>query len=92
MPQQQPLINLIEDLTGDLNEWFVWGRPLRWLVSHFEPVPAPPTFPSRLPVFALDRLWISPRHRLVRVKVHATPLARRQSGVWLRNQVSWRLA
>jgi endonuclease/exonuclease/phosphatase family metal-dependent hydrolase len=63
-------------LTGDLNEWFVWGRPLRWLVSHFEQVPAPPTFPSRLPVFALDRLWISPRHRLVKVKVHATPLAR----------------
>ncbi|SMP70111.1 endonuclease/exonuclease/phosphatase family protein [Noviherbaspirillum suwonense] len=63
-------------LTGDLNEWFVWGRPLRWLVSHFEPVPAPRTFPSRFPVFALDRLWISPRHRLVRVEVHATPLAR----------------
>jgi endonuclease/exonuclease/phosphatase family metal-dependent hydrolase len=63
-------------LTGDLNEWFVWGRPLRWLVSHFEPAPAPPTFPSRFPVFALDRLWISPRHRLVQVKVHATPLAR----------------
>lgn len=63
-------------LTGDLNEWFVWGRPLRWLTSHFEPVPAPPTFPSRLPMFALDRLWISPRHRLVQVRVHATPLAR----------------
>jgi endonuclease/exonuclease/phosphatase family metal-dependent hydrolase len=63
-------------LTGDLNEWFVWGRPLRWLTSHFEPVPAPRTFPSRLPMFALDRLWISPRHRLVQVRVHATPLAR----------------
>lgn len=63
-------------LTGDLNEWFVWGRPLRWLTSHFEPVPAPPTFPSRLPLFALDRLWISPRHRLVQVRVHATQLAR----------------
>ena len=63
-------------LTGDLNEWFVWGRPLRWLVSHFEPAPAPRTFPSRFPVFALDRLWISPRHRLVQVRVHATPLAR----------------
>lgn len=63
-------------LTGDLNEWFVWGRPLRWLRSHFEAVPAPRTFPSRLPVFALDRLWISPRHRLVRVHAHATPLAR----------------
>lgn len=63
-------------LTGDLNEWFVWGRPLRWLVSHFEPVPAPRTFPSRWPVFSLDRLWISPRHRLVQVNVHATTLAR----------------
>ncbi|MBK4734186.1 endonuclease/exonuclease/phosphatase family protein [Noviherbaspirillum pedocola] len=63
-------------LMGDLNEWFVWGRPLRWLRAHFDAVPAPRTFPSRLPVFALDRLWISPRHHLVQVRVHATPLAR----------------
>jgi endonuclease/exonuclease/phosphatase family metal-dependent hydrolase len=63
-------------LLGDVNEWFVWGRPLRWLVSHFQAVPAPPTFPSRWPVFALDRIWIRPRHRLVHVEVHATPLAR----------------
>jgi endonuclease/exonuclease/phosphatase family metal-dependent hydrolase len=63
-------------LLGDVNEWFVWGRPLRWLVSHFQPVPAPATFPSRWPLFALDRIWISPRHRLVRVKVHRSPLAR----------------
>jgi endonuclease/exonuclease/phosphatase family metal-dependent hydrolase len=63
-------------LLGDVNEWFVWGRSLRWLVSHFEAVPAPRTFPSRWPVFALDRIWISPRHRLVHVDVHATPLAR----------------
>lgn len=63
-------------LTGDINEWFVWGRPLRWLLSHFEAVPAPRTFPSRLPVFALDRLWISPRHRLVRVQAHHSALAR----------------
>lgn len=63
-------------LLGDINEWFAWGRPLRMLVSHFEPVPAPATFPSRWPVFALDRIWISPRHRLVHVEVHTTPLAR----------------
>jgi endonuclease/exonuclease/phosphatase family metal-dependent hydrolase len=63
-------------LMGDINEWFVWGRSLRWLVSHFQAVPAPPTFPSRWPVFALDRIWIRPRHRLVHVEVHATPLAR----------------
>lgn len=63
-------------LLGDINEWFVWGRSLRWLVSHFQAVPAPRTFPSRYPLFALDRIWIRPRHRLVHVEVHATPLAR----------------
>ncbi len=63
-------------LLGDINEWFVWGRSLRWLVSHFQAVPAPRTFPSRRPIFALDRIWIRPRHRLVHVEVHATRLAR----------------
>jgi endonuclease/exonuclease/phosphatase family metal-dependent hydrolase len=63
-------------LMGDINEWFVWGRSLRWLVSHFQAVPAPATFPSRLPILALDRIWIRPRHRLVHVEVHSTPLAR----------------
>ena len=68
---QMPVI-----LMGDVNEWFIWGKSLRWLVSHFQAVPAPATFPSRCPVFALDRIWIKPRHRLVHVEVHATPLAR----------------
>jgi endonuclease/exonuclease/phosphatase family metal-dependent hydrolase len=63
-------------LLGDINEWFVWGRSLRWLVSHFQPVPAPKTFPSWRPMFALDRIWIRPRHRLVHVEVHSTPLSR----------------
>ncbi|MES2538838.1 MAG: endonuclease/exonuclease/phosphatase family protein [Pseudomonadota bacterium] len=68
---QMPVI-----LLGDVNEWFVWGRPLRWLISHFQAVPAPATFPSRWPLFALDRIWIRPRERLVHVEAHATPLAR----------------
>lgn len=63
-------------LLGDINEWFVWGRPLRWLISHFQAAPAPATFPSRWPVFSLDRIWIRPHQRLLHVKVHATPLAR----------------
>jgi endonuclease/exonuclease/phosphatase family metal-dependent hydrolase len=63
-------------LLGDLNEWFAWGKTLRMLVSHFQAVPAPSTFPSRWPLFALDRIWIRPRHRLVQVQVHASPLAR----------------
>jgi endonuclease/exonuclease/phosphatase family metal-dependent hydrolase len=63
-------------LMGDINEWLASGRPLRMLAAHFESVPAPRTFPSRWPMFALDRIWISPRRRLVQVRVHATPLAR----------------
>lgn len=71
---QMPVI-----LLGDINEWFVWGQSLRRLVSHFQAVPAPRTFPARLPLFALDRIWIRPRHRLVHVRAHATPLARAAS-------------
>ena len=63
-------------LMGDVNEWFVWGRCLRRLVTHFEAVPTVRTFPSRWPLFALDRIWISPRHRMMRIEVHATPLAK----------------
>jgi endonuclease/exonuclease/phosphatase family metal-dependent hydrolase len=66
-------------LVGDINEWFVWGRSLRWLVSHFQAVPAPATFPSAWPVLALDRIWIRPRQRMLQVRVHATPLARQAS-------------
>ena len=63
-------------LMGDLNEWFLWGRPLRWLHVQFRRTPAPPTFPARLPVFALDRLWVRPRGLLEHLEVHTTPLAR----------------
>jgi endonuclease/exonuclease/phosphatase family metal-dependent hydrolase len=63
-------------LMGDLNEWFLWGRPLRWLHVQFKRTPAPPTFPSSRPLFALDRLWVRPRNLLQRLAVHASPLAR----------------
>jgi phospholipase D1/2 len=66
-------------LMGDLNEWFLWGRPLRWLRAHFEQTPAPATFPSAFPLFALDRIWVKPRHLLRGVAVHASPQTRRAS-------------
>ncbi|HVE48387.1 MAG TPA: endonuclease/exonuclease/phosphatase family protein [Casimicrobiaceae bacterium] len=66
-------------LTGDVNEWYLWGRPLRWLHRHFQQTPAPPTFPAWRPVFALDRLWTEPARLLSELKVHATPLARAAS-------------
>lgn len=63
-------------LMGDINEWFLWGRPLRWLHARFGRAPAPATFPSRLPVFALDRVWVRPRQRLRRVSAYDTRGAR----------------
>ncbi|WP_231957835.1 endonuclease/exonuclease/phosphatase family protein [Paraburkholderia tropica] len=63
-------------LLGDLNEWFVYGRTLRRLVTHFHRAPALRTFPTRYPVFSLDRIWVHPGERLMRVEVHRTPLAK----------------
>jgi endonuclease/exonuclease/phosphatase family metal-dependent hydrolase len=63
-------------LTGDVNEWSLWGRPLRWLHAHFAATPAPATFPSGWPLLALDRLWTAPAGMLETLHVWRTPLAR----------------
>ena len=63
-------------LMGDLNEWFLWGRPLRRLHRYFERTRAVPTFPAQLPVLALDRLWTHPGSILARLHAHGSPLAR----------------
>ncbi|MBD3671641.1 MAG: endonuclease/exonuclease/phosphatase family protein [Gammaproteobacteria bacterium] len=66
-------------LVGDLNEWFLWGRPLRWLRRYFTTTPAPPSFPSRWPFLSLDRIWVKPRHRLCEVNVWRDKVARTAS-------------
>src|SRR5204863_4667689 len=66
-------------LLGDINEWWLWGRPLRWLHRRFGACPAPRTFPTRLPLLALDRVWVHPRRMLVDVAPVDTPAARRAS-------------
>ncbi|SCZ55600.1 endonuclease/exonuclease/phosphatase family protein [Thiohalomonas denitrificans] len=63
-------------LLGDINEWFSWGRPLRWLHGHFGRPPSPATFPSGFPVLALDRIWFRPRECLDTITPHRSPLAR----------------
>lgn len=45
---------------GDFNEWFRWSRNLRWLENSFSKIPRVPTYPSRWPRFALDRIFASP--------------------------------
>lgn len=48
-------------LLGDLNTWVPREPALRFLQARFGPGPAPATFPSRYPVFALDRAWAPAR-------------------------------
>lgn len=72
--ERQPDANTA--LLGDLNEWYLWGRPLRWLKRHFRVARQPPTYPSRWPLLALDRIWIHPAPRLLDIEAIDTPLSR----------------
>jgi endonuclease/exonuclease/phosphatase family metal-dependent hydrolase len=66
-------------LLGDFNEWFLAGRPLRWLHARFGRGAAVRTFPSQFPLFALDRIWVHPRRSLTRFSADHSPEARRAS-------------
>jgi endonuclease/exonuclease/phosphatase family metal-dependent hydrolase len=66
-------------LLGDFNEWFLIGRPLRWLHARFGRGAAFPTYPSRLPLLALDRVWVHPAHLLRSARCYAAGEARAAS-------------
>lgn len=63
-------------LMGDFNEWLPYRSSLRQLRALFGHCPAPPSFPSRWPVIALDRIWISPFRVLITTRAHRSGLAR----------------
>lgn len=65
-------------LLGDLNEWRLGNRSaLNTLHSTFDPTPpAVPTFPSGLPVLALDRIMGNRNGMVSAVEAHDTPLSR----------------
>ena len=64
-------------LMGDLNEWRLGDRSaLNTLATVFGLPPAVPSFPSRLPVLALDRIMANRPGLIERVVTHDTPLAR----------------
>jgi endonuclease/exonuclease/phosphatase family metal-dependent hydrolase len=71
--EEQPTI-----LMGDLNEWRLGDRSsLNSLASTFRGMPAAvPSFPSRLPVLALDRIMANRPGLIECVHVHDTALAR----------------
>jgi endonuclease/exonuclease/phosphatase family metal-dependent hydrolase len=61
---------------GDINEWFFLAHTLRQLGAHFGRASTVRTWPSRRPLFALDRLWVHPPEALISVWTHASPAAR----------------
>jgi endonuclease/exonuclease/phosphatase family metal-dependent hydrolase len=68
--------NRLVVVLGDINEWVLRSRPLRWLYARFGTPPAPRTFPSWFPLFALDRIWVLPREVLFEVHADTRPLTR----------------
>jgi endonuclease/exonuclease/phosphatase family metal-dependent hydrolase len=63
-------------LLGDFNEWSRFSAVSRRLRAHFDVTRQLPTFPSRTPLVALDRVWVHPRGRLRETRVDASPTAR----------------
>ncbi len=66
-------------LLGDLNEWFLWGRPLRWLQRFFKKSRHIRTFPANFPLFSLDRVWVAPEKALLTISSHRSSLSRKAS-------------
>ena len=81
--QVRQILNLIRQtpvperivVLGDINEWLPLGRPLRWLNGLFGHSIVERSFPSRWPLLALDRAWVRPRHSLLALRAHRSPLA-----------------
>lgn len=63
-------------LLGDFNVWHVFARSARWLAAHFGRCARPRTYPSRWPLFRIDRVWVRPAGLLRSVYAHRSPLAR----------------
>jgi endonuclease/exonuclease/phosphatase family metal-dependent hydrolase len=67
------------DLTlvmGDFNFWVPISLSVAKMWRKFGYCPTPCTYPSKIPVIPLDRIWVSPRSALKMVAAHKTPLSR----------------
>ena len=71
-----PKKNNLLVLMGDFNEWFPFRRQLLLLNRLLGRMSTRPSYPSRYPILALDRIWIRPKEALRAIKIHKSPLAR----------------
>jgi endonuclease/exonuclease/phosphatase family metal-dependent hydrolase len=62
-------------IVGDFNEWSFINRTVRVLDGRLGRSVAVRSFPTRWPLFALDRLWVQPRGALEAVWAHMSPQA-----------------
>ncbi len=77
-------------MMGDLNEWRGRRGGIRTLERRLGRAPAPRTFPSWLPVLALDRIYAGGPLQLHALAVHRSPLARVASDhLPLRATIGW---
>lgn len=66
-------------LMGDLNEWIPGNALVSRLDRTFGRTRHRRTFPTRMPLLPLDRIWVRPRRLLRHLEVHRTPLTRMAS-------------
>jgi endonuclease/exonuclease/phosphatase family metal-dependent hydrolase len=66
-------------LMGDFNEWIPLRFPFRRINFWFDHIHAPRTFPTILPLLALDRIMISPGDGVVSLQTHKSRLSRQAS-------------
>lgn len=77
-------------IMGDFNEWRPTRGALKAIDRRYGISLMPRTFPSRLPLLPLDRIWAWPGAGLKRLSVYATPLSRITSDhLPLRAEVEW---
>ena len=81
--QLQKLLPHLEDcdaditvLCADFNEWQPFSRVHRALRRVLGAAPAVRTFPSRMPVLSLDRIYVAPLTALVSIEAVRTPATR----------------
>lgn len=70
-PSPHPLV-----VMGDFNEWKPGRGALRKVDRHLGRSRLVRTFPSRLPLLPLDRIWVRPQGWLRRLRPYVTPLSR----------------
>lgn len=76
-----------ELVMGDFNEWRKGGPALAALARHWREVALGPSFPARLPIGRLDRVFAHHALQVAEAAVHVSPLARIASDhlpIWVR--------